>query len=304
MTPIDIIKDSLLKDRLSHLYLLIGNQGDYRDQVILEIVQTLVLGSNSTKSELIEKQKVMWVESETQVIKKEQIQQLFNEFSKTSLQNQRKVYVIEDAEKLNASSANTLLKFMEEPDSKTSVGILVTNNQQSLLDTIVSRSHILKIIEPSIKERKERFQSLALTPLEVDVFSILYQDKNDVLVALENPLIQEMMILFKHIVIEKHTKNFVYDLYEMSGCLNEKQTLISFLQILIRYFTDLRTDPSHIHFQSLIEKIQLQSEQIDALQLEEILTSIQSILKQMRYFVQTELQKRHVLHLIKEVFQP
>ena len=46
MTPIDIIKDSLLKDRLSHLYLLIGNQGDYRDQVTLEIVQTLVLGSN------------------------------------------------------------------------------------------------------------------------------------------------------------------------------------------------------------------------------------------------------------------
>ena len=119
MTPIEIIKNSLLKDQLSHLYLLVGNQGDYRDQMILDIVQTLVSDSASNKTELIEKQKVTWVESETQVIKKDQIQQLFNEFSKTSLQNQRKVYVIEDAEKLNVSSANTLLKFMEEPDSKT-----------------------------------------------------------------------------------------------------------------------------------------------------------------------------------------
>lgn len=303
MTPIDIIKQSLLKDRLSHLYLLIGNQGDYRDQMILDIVQTLVSDSVSNKAELIEKQKVMWVESETQVIKKEQIQQLFTEFSKTSLQQQRKVYVIEDAEKLNISSANTLLKFMEEPDSKTSVGILVTNNQQSLLDTIVSRSHLLKIVEPTIQERKEKFHSLELTSLEVEIFSVLYQDKKDVLEALENPLILEMIVLFKHIVFETHNKNFMYDLYELSGCLNEKQTLISFLQILFRYFTDLKTDPSHIHFQSLIENIQLQSEQIDVLQLEEILQSIQLILKQMRYFVQTELQKRHVLHLIKEVFQ-
>jgi DNA polymerase III subunit delta' len=303
MIPIDIIKRSLLKDQLSHLYLLIGNQGDYRDQMILEIVQTLVLDSISNKAELIEKQKVMWVESETQVIKKEQIQELFTEFSKTSLQNQRKVYVIEDAEKLNISSANTLLKFMEEPDSKTSVGILVTNNQQSLLDTIVSRSHILKIAEPSMKERKETFQSLELNSLEIEIFSVLYQDKKDVLEALENPLIQEMIVLFKHIVIEKHNKNFIYDVYELSGCLNEKQTLISFLQILFRYFTDLKTDPSHIHFQSLTKNIQFQSEHIDALQLEEILQSIQSILKQMRYFVQNELQKRHVLHLIKEVFQ-
>ena len=303
MTPIDIIKNSLLKDQLSHLYLLVGNQGDYRDQMILDIVQTLVSDSVSNKTELIEKQKVTWVESETQVIKKDQIQQLFNEFSKTSLQNQRKVYVIEDAEKLNVSSANTLLKFMEEPDSKTSIGILVTNNQQSLLDTIVSRSHILKINEPSIKERKEQFQTLDIAPLEIEVFSILYQNKKDVLEALENPLIQEMMILFKHIVVDMHHKNFIYDLYEYSGCLNDKQTLSSFLQILFRYFTDLKTEQSHIHFQSLSSHIQRIAEQIDALLLEETLQSIQSILKQMRYFVQTELQKRHVLHMIQEVFQ-
>lgn len=208
MTPVDIIKKSLLNDQLSHLYLLVGSKGDFRDKMLLEIVQSLVLDTSSQKNELIEKQKVMWVESETQVIKKDQIQQLFTEFSKTSLQSIRKIYVIEDAEKLNHSSANTLLKFMEEPESKTSVGILVTNNPQSLLDTIVSRSHILKMSEPSIVLRKETFQELELSPLEIEIYAIIFQDIQDVIEAQSSPLIQEMIMLFTHIVNNQHQKNF------------------------------------------------------------------------------------------------
>jgi DNA polymerase III subunit delta' len=303
MTPVDIIKKSLLEDQLSHLYLLVGSKGDFRDKMLLQIVQTLVLESSSEKVELIEKQKVMWVESETQVIKKEQIQQLFTEFSKTSLQSTRKIYVIEDAEKLNTSSANTLLKFMEEPESKTSVGILVTNNQQSLLDTIVSRSHILKMSEPSIIARKELFETLELTPLEIEIYAIIFQDIKDVLDAQASPLIQEMMTLFTHIVKNQQDKNFIYDVYEHSECLNDKNTLTYFLQILFRYLTDLRTHFEHIHFTSLTEELKLISEQVDGITLDDALESIQSLLKQMRYFVQTELQKRHVLHLIKELFQ-
>ncbi len=155
MTPNEIIQKSILEHRLSHLYLITGSKGEYRDQKILEVVQTLSEDTSSDKAALIEKQKVTWIESETQVIKKQQIQDLFKEFSKTSLQNQRKIYVIEDAEKLNTTSANTLLKFLEEPDSKTSVGILVTDNQYALLDTIISRAHILKIAEPTIKEKRQ-----------------------------------------------------------------------------------------------------------------------------------------------------
>ena len=101
MTPNEIIQKSILENRLSHLYLITGSKGEYRDQKILEVVQTLSEDTSSDKAGLIEKQKVTWIETETQVIKKQQIQDLFKEFSKTSLQNQRKIYVIEDAEKLN-----------------------------------------------------------------------------------------------------------------------------------------------------------------------------------------------------------
>jgi len=300
MTPNEIIQKSILEHRLSHLYLITGSKGEYRDQKILEVVQTLSEDTSSDKAALIEKQKVTWIESETQVIKKQQIQDLFKEFSKTSLQNQRKIYVIEDAEKLNTTSANTLLKFLEEPDSKTSVGILVTDNQYALLDTIISRAHILKIAEPTIKEKKTMFKSTTLTPFEIEVFALLFQNVEEATNASSH--IKELLVLFEYMLDQYQTKNFDFELYELSGCLNDKETLIQFVQLCLRFLIDLRTDPQHIHFNSKQDVIKHISDHIDMLVLDESISALKDILKQMRYFVSNELQKRHVLHIIKSLF--
>jgi len=40
MTPNEIIQKSILENRLSHLYLITGSKGEYRDQKILEVVKT------------------------------------------------------------------------------------------------------------------------------------------------------------------------------------------------------------------------------------------------------------------------
>jgi len=304
MTPVEILKQSLHLQQLSHLYLLVGSQGDNRDQTILEMVQLLTDHLGKSKHELIEKQKVMWVESDTQVIKKEQIQQLFTEFSKTSLQHQRKVYVIEDAEKLNTASANTLLKFMEEPESKTSVGILVASNQQALLDTIVSRSHILKLSEPSIDTRKKTFLELDISPFEAEIYAILYHNHEDVLHAKEDPSIQEMIALFHDIIEERNNKHYVYEMYEKSMFLADKDMLHSFMQILYRFFVDLKTIEEHRHFTSLHETIESLALEIDQVQLDEAIQIVQGFVKQVRYFVQTELLRRRLLHVIRDVMKP
>lgn len=302
MTPNEIIQKSILEHRLSHLYLITGSKGEYRDQKILEVVQTLSEDTSSDKAALIEKQKVTWIETETHVIKKQQIQDLFKEFSKTSLQNLRKIYVIEDAEKLNTTSANTLLKFLEEPDSKTSVGILVTDNQYALLDTIISRAHILKIAEPTIKEKKTLFKSKTLSPFEIEVFTLLFQNLEEATNANASSHIKELLVLFDYMLDQYQTKNFEFELYELSSCLNDKDTLMQFVQLCLRFLIDLRTDSQHIHFNSKQDVITHISDHIDMLSLDESISSLKDILKQMRYFVSNELQKRHVLHIIKSLF--
>ena len=52
--------------------------------------------------------------------------------------SERKVYIIDEAEKMNVQAQNALLKTLEEPPAY-AVIILLTTNQEALLQTIRSR---------------------------------------------------------------------------------------------------------------------------------------------------------------------
>ena len=79
-----------------------------------------------------------------QMIKKEQLIELQDEFNKKSLVGNKKVYIINHAEKMNNNSANTLLKFIEEPPDGI-VAILVVDNAYQLLNTITSRCQLISL---------------------------------------------------------------------------------------------------------------------------------------------------------------
>lgn len=77
-------------------------------------------------------------------IKKEQLISLEKEFSKKSMLDNQLIYVIDGAEKLNDSSANTILKFLEEPKEGI-IAILIANNRYKVIDTILSRCQIIAL---------------------------------------------------------------------------------------------------------------------------------------------------------------
>lgn len=84
------------------------------------------------------------IDPDGNMIKKEQLIELQEEFNKKSILGNRKVYIINRAERLNVNSANTILKFLEEPQEGI-VAILVTNNIYQLLETIISRCQIISL---------------------------------------------------------------------------------------------------------------------------------------------------------------
>lgn len=87
---------------------------------------------------------VFIIKPEGQWIKKEQLINLQNEYKNKSLYSNKRVYVIEQAECLNSASANTILKFLEEPADGI-FAILVTKNRYKVLETILSRCQILSL---------------------------------------------------------------------------------------------------------------------------------------------------------------
>lgn len=95
-------------------------------------------------------------------IKKGQILSLQEEFLNTSISEKKRIYIISDASKLNKSSANTLLKFLEEPPSGV-IAFLVVNNRYNVISTISSRC----IFIPFVIEKEEvEFDEISLKIIE------------------------------------------------------------------------------------------------------------------------------------------
>lgn len=92
------------------------------------------------------------ISSDTGVIQKSFITDLQKEYSNKSLLNGKRIYLIREAEKLNGFSANTILKFLEEPEDDI-IAFLLTDNRYHVLDTILSRCQVL-----SLKEEKGSYQ--------------------------------------------------------------------------------------------------------------------------------------------------
>ena len=74
-------------------------------------------------------------------IKKKEIEDLKVSFSTKPIYSKYNIYIIKNAEKLNASSANAMLKFLEEPTPGI-LGFFLTTNKDIMIDTIKSRCQI------------------------------------------------------------------------------------------------------------------------------------------------------------------
>lgn len=70
--------------------------------------------------------------------------EILRKLSLTTFEGEYKIMIIWLAEKMNLTAANKLLKILEEPPDKT-LFLLVTENEDQLLRTIVSRTQLVKV---------------------------------------------------------------------------------------------------------------------------------------------------------------
>lgn len=82
-----------------------------------------------------------------------------------------KVLIIDDAHKMNTAAQNGLLKILEEPN-QTTVLILVTNEIDRMLPTILSRLQVINFGLVSDEDMQRGFVELSAFPAEVIALSI------------------------------------------------------------------------------------------------------------------------------------
>jgi DNA polymerase III subunit delta' len=153
-TVLNMLKNSLVKNRVAHAYLLEGIRGTGKREIALLLTKSLFCESiidrykpceecnNCRRINHSNHPDVHIVEPDGLSIKVDQIRSLQVEFSKKGLESLKKVYLLIHADKMSVSASNSLLKFLEEPNPGT-VAFLLTEQPQKILPTILSRCQIL-----------------------------------------------------------------------------------------------------------------------------------------------------------------
>jgi len=116
----------------------------------------------------------IWIYPDGNWIKKEQLNRLQHIYQTKSLHNTFRIYVIVGAERLNTTSANTILKFLEEPNGDI-VALLLTTNKYEVLNTIYSRCQFY-----SLKKVKDS-EILSVEQLHLELVQEMEEKKKDAL---------------------------------------------------------------------------------------------------------------------------
>ena len=138
------------ENRLSHAYLFSGDFGSLDMAIWLAQSRFCLTPENDLPCghcrpcRLIAQadfSDVKLVEPQGQIIKTDTIRQLTREFSQSSFEGQAQVFIIRDADKMHVNAANSLLKFIEEPQSQIYI-FLLTADDSRMLPTIKSRAQL------------------------------------------------------------------------------------------------------------------------------------------------------------------
>lgn len=241
---IQIITNSYKKNKLTHAYIFDGEKGTGCFDAALYFASMLLCEREdkpcmkcSSCMRIKEKShsNVLIIEPINGTIKKEQITDLIKEFSMTSLEAGPRIYIINDADKLNPSSSNALLKFLEEPVPNR-YAIIITNNYRSLLDTIISRCQLIHFKPLKISKTVEYFQTFGINK---DIAYILAHITSDIEVAqqlIKEGTITDLLDIAKKINEDINKKRSPYiSFYTNSNILKEskKETHEIFLTILM-----------------------------------------------------------------------
>ena len=147
--------NSLQKDQLSHAYLISGNNGAplldvatfFAKSILCDDPSPLACNSCITCLRIDDGNypDFFVFDGSKATIKKEAITTIESAFEKKAFENKGiRVYILHLIENMTIEAINSILKFLEEPGQKV-YAFLTTNNENTILPTIISRCQVLRL---------------------------------------------------------------------------------------------------------------------------------------------------------------
>ncbi|MBU6339399.1 MAG: AAA family ATPase [Rickettsiales bacterium] len=258
----NLIKHNLLtshrNNKLHHAILLHGKKGIGKSNFAKEFVLKILNSSNLNHPNLLLIEK----EEGKKEISVEKIRNISGFLNQTSAISKDKFIIIDSADELNKSSANALLKTLEEPHTNNFL-ILISHNPNKVIATIKSRCQLIKIADLNLNDFSEilRKNNPQISTEEIKILSHICD--NSPAKALEHG---EEFIKFYSNLLSSLKNNIISE--EIYKNLSDKnfslevmaETLEFFLNRLIKFLNnseiDFYFDEKEVFF-ALKEKLSL-----------------------------------------------
>lgn len=249
------IQHALCNDKVAHAYLFSGPSGTPKKQAAYLLAKSLICEhpehgfacETCSECERIEHDNfsdMIVLDGSSVSIKKDSIIKLQHEFNKTGLERTgKKFYILDHAENATPDALNSLLKFLEEPSSDM-IAILLVEQLDRLLPTIISRCQIVPFI-PLTQHHCYMMCKDDYEPLVAYLLSNMIRNKKAIDEAAESDEFQHAYYIFK-----KFQEEYVSSPYYAGAFLqqagfdnkkkrNGKQSMQYFLDMLTTFYRDL-----------------------------------------------------------------
>lgn len=296
------------KNRLSHAYIFQGLNGVGKSEMayffaaMLYSDKEIDLTSNVSRQILEgEHVNVHIIKPDRKMIKKEQIMSLQADLANTSLVPGPRIYIILDADKMNVTSQNSLLKFIEEPEEGI-YGILCTTNISQILPTITSRCQTInfKALDDATLQKQ-----LVSAGVSKDLASLLALLTKNLAKAKEMAKLEELATLkslFEQFLkLRKPSEAVIFEIKNMSF-FEQPENLANFLMLLVVLYENmliLNQGSLEVSLDGYIDKINKMRE---ALTKEKVEFNIQLVYELQKKLLTNVSPKNIVMNLFVNLF--
>lgn len=247
-----VLTNELKHQRLSHAYLFSGNYINEQlacAKLLIKSVACLAPKGiepclscvNCKKIEDNNYRDLYIVQTDQLMLKKNDSINLQHYMMTAPVEGEYKFYIIIEADKLNTQAANSLLKFIEEPVSK-SVGILISQSPQKILPTILSRCQHLTFLsesqEDTIQQLTQEYPHIEHPYIKLAL--LLSEEINEIHTLLSQDNFLKQVKLVKHF-----SQQLLFDplcilaIVDILPEFKSKKEQIFMYRILLTYYQDM-----------------------------------------------------------------
>ena len=230
----NILCNAISNNKLSHAYLFESNGNPDTLRLAISFAKMIICNDlNELERDNICRRiddgnylDVKVIDSDGIWIKKDELINLQNEFSKKAIEGNKKIYIINEADKMNIQTSNSILKFLEEPVDDI-IAILLVNNINLVLPTIISRCQVIRF------NKKDYADSC------IENFYYLFSNsKYDKISFEEASDIINNILLFSCFLEKNGFDSIIYSKKNWHNVFKDREMCIMGIELLINLYMD------------------------------------------------------------------